>query len=113
MPDVSADQVGTATTWFTSEAGITATVLAFVSLALAGGLIWAVKSCRDALRDANAVWALQIEHLQKTWGVRLDQFRTDVKEAFVQNDDIADKVVTALHSVQNEIARMSGRRDRD
>lgn len=41
MADIpTADQVGTATTWFTSQAGITATVLAFVSIVLFAYVIW-------------------------------------------------------------------------
>lgn len=113
MPDIpTPDQVGTATTWFTSQAGITATVLAFVSLGLAAGLIWAVKSCRDALEKANTAWVVAIKEMQDSWAKRVDNMRADVKEAFNQNGDIADRVVEAMNKLGLEIARMSGRNDR-
>jgi uncharacterized protein YjbJ (UPF0337 family) len=112
----SPEQVGTATTWFTTQAGITATVLAFVCIAEAIGLVWAIRACRKALGDANekshAHWSSKTGEMQEAWGKRIDQFRADVKEAFGQNDEIADKVVDALGKLQVEIARMSGRNDR-
>jgi hypothetical protein len=117
MADIpSAEQVGSAATWFTTQAGITATVLAFVAIAEAIGLVWAIRACRKALEGAHdkahGHWAGRTEEMQKSWGTRIDQFRTDVKEAFGQNDEIADKVVEALGKLQNEVARMSGRIDR-
>jgi hypothetical protein len=117
MADIpSAEQVGSAATWFTTQAGITATVLAFVAIAEAVGLVWVIRACRKDQRDAHdkahGHWAGRTEEMQKDWGKRIDQFRADVKEAFGQNDEIADKVVDALGKLQNEIARMSGRFDR-
>lgn len=108
----SAEQVGTGTVWFTSQAGITATVLAFVCIGLALGLIWSIRSCRNAASDANTIWTASVTVMQAEWAKRMDQFRADIKEAFNQNDEIADKVVEALNGVKIEIARMSGRRDR-
>lgn len=114
MPDApTVEQAGTATVWFTSQAGITATVLAFVCLGLAGGLVWAIRTCRRSHEETNASWLAAIDKMQAEWGRRQENFRSDVKEAFNQNDEIADKVVEALNGVKIEVARMSGRRDRD
>lgn len=110
MPEITPDQVGGATVWFTSQAGITATVLAFVCIGLCCGLVWAVRTCRASLKDANDAWVKAISEMEVRWGARMDQFRGDVKEAFNQNDSIADKVVEALNGLKLEIARRSGRR---
>lgn len=110
------EQAGAAASYLTDKAGITATVLAVVCIAEAVGLVWAIRACRKALHDshdkAHAHWSVKTSEMQEAWGKRIDQFRTDVKEAFGQNDDIADKVVDALGKLQNEVARMSGRIDR-
>jgi hypothetical protein len=129
----STEQLGSATTWFTSKAGITATVLAVVAIAEAAALVclirrhdkhvaaahaaahthWAEKFeaaeklWRGKFEDAETAWKLKVTE----WAARIDQFRTDVKEAFNQNDNIADKVVDVLTKLQIEIARMSARRD--
>jgi len=100
MPDVSAEQAGSAAVWFTTQAGIAATILAVVCICLAIGLVWAVRTCRQALSDADAAW-----------GVRFDQLRKDIKDAFGQNAAIADRVVNALHALQMEIARLSAKRE--
>lgn len=106
------DQVGGATVWFTSEAGIVATVLAFVSISLAIALVWTVRAWRNSQAESEKAWAKTIESLTQAWGARMDQFRADVKEAFAQNDDIAEKVATALENVKLEVARMSGLHER-
>lgn len=100
MPEVTPEQVGSAAVYLTDRAGIAATILAFVSIGLAAGLVWAVRTCRQALKDAD-----------KAWGARFDQLRGDIKEAFGQNAAIADRVVNALHALQMEIARLSAKRD--
>jgi len=133
MDSPSVEQAGDATVWFTTQAGITATVLAVVSISLAIGLVILAKLCRSSFLDVTrehtaTVTQLKTDHerillavkdsheavvlgLTTAWGKRLDDFRADIKEAFSQNDDIADKVVAALQGVQNEVARMSGRMD--
>lgn len=121
MPSV--EQAGNATVWFTSQAGITATVLAVVCIALAAALVWSVRNCRHELaglkREHEAVLlAIKDGHeerllnLLSEWGKRIDGFRSDIKDAFGQNSDIADRVVEAMNKLGLEIARMSGRRER-
>lgn len=124
MADVTPEQVASATTWFTDKAGITATVLAIVAIAEALGIIWLVRKCAAAVENANTNahkhWSQKFVDSHEAaqvkvqeWGARIDQFRADVKEAFGQNDDIADKVVDALNKLQLEIARMGARRGHD
>lgn len=50
----NAEQVGSATTWFTSQAGITATVLAFVSIVLFGGIIWILREHKKDRAEVRA-----------------------------------------------------------
>ena len=117
------EQAGSATVWFTTQAGITATVLAVGCILLLAALIWSIRHCRQELtgmakshaadlKTASDAYEKRLKEMADAWGKRIDQMRDDIKEAFGQNSDIADKVVAALHSVQNEIARMSGRHDR-
>lgn len=113
MADIpTPDQIGSATVWFTSQAGIAATILAFVAAVEAIGFIWAVRRCEKFLKDANDSWIKASADMADAWAKRIDQMRLDVKEAFNQNDSLADKMVEALHSLKIEIARMSGRSDR-
>lgn len=106
------EQAGSATVWFTTQAGITATVLAVGCIILLTALIWSMRHCRKELRDQASEHAVHVKHLTEEWGKRIDQFRADVKEAFGQNDGIADKVVEAMNNLKLEIARMSGRSER-
>lgn len=120
MADIpTPEQMGSAAVWFNSQAGISATVLAVVAIAEAVGLVAAAWWCRKSLREANEDWLKSIVKVetawlekQDEWAKRVDNMRSDVKEAFNQNDKIADKMVAAMHSVQTEIARLGGRRDR-
>lgn len=114
MADIpSPEQIGTAAAWFNSEAGITATVLAVVAMLEAAALVAGVLWCRRSIKDVNEAWVKTVTELSNLWSARIDQMRTDVKDAFSQNDAIADKMVDAMHGVEKEIARMSGRRERD
>lgn len=120
MPEFTSDQVGSATVWFTSQAGIAATILAFVLIAVSAAFAWHVRASRRQIAELNDSWIKAIEKLSKGWGEqtegwgkRMDQFRADIKEAFNQNDAIADKVVDALHKLTVEIARVGARRERD
>lgn len=112
----SPEQAGTAAVWFTSQAGITATVLAIICIVQFVALVWVIRAFRKSVEGAHdkahGHWSGKTDDMQKAWGARIDQFRSDVKEAFGQNDEIADKVVDALGKLQIEIARMSGRSDR-
>lgn len=111
MPEVTTEQAGTAAVWFTTQAGITALVLAVVCIALAIHAVWREIHCRKEREANDAAWKEAVRELTEAWGRRVDQMRADVKEAFAQNADIADKVVTALHAVQMEVARLSARRE--
>lgn len=113
MADVTVEQAGTAAVWFTTQAGITATVLAVVCICLGAALVWSMRHCREELRKMAEVHNKELAELSLTWGKRIDQFRTDVKEAFGQNSTLADKMVEAMHSLNIEIARMSARRERE
>lgn len=109
----SAEQAGSAAVWFTTQAGITATVLAAMCLCLGGALVWSIKHCREEVTKQAEAHAAQMKACVDEWAKRLDNFRADVKEAFNQNDVIAEKMVTAMHLVQTELARMGGRRERE
>lgn len=120
----SPDQVGTASVWFTTQAGISATILAVVCVCMATYIVWRERECRKAEDLTNARWIKAIESMAREWvktvdtmgdewARRIDQFRADVKEAFNQNDSIADRVVEALNNLKIEVARMSARRERD
>jgi len=111
MPEVSTDQIGSATVWFASNAGIAATILAFVCIALAIDRVWTQRRHEKALKDANDSWVKALTELAENWGKRIDQIRGDTKDAFGQNAALADKMVEAMHSLKIEIARMSARRD--
>jgi hypothetical protein len=105
------EQAGSATVWFTSQAGIVSAVLAIISIALACGLVWAVLTCRKALKDANTAWVTAMDKMQLLWGARIDQMRGDVKEAFGQNAKVAEAMVAAMKGVELEIARLGGQYD--
>lgn len=122
MPSV--EQAGQGAVWFTSQAGITATVLAVVCIALAAGLVWSVRNCRielaamakshaEHVKAVDGAYRVTIEAMAQEWGKRIDGFRQDIKDAFGENGDIADKVVAAMNNLGLEIARMSGRVDHD
>ena len=94
--------------------------MAFVSIALAAAYVWERRTCGKTVETVNAAWIKAIDELSRAkdaqiegWAKRMDQFRADVKEAFNQNDAIADKVVDALHKLNIEVARVGARRDRD
>lgn len=120
----SPEQVGTAGVYLTSQAGISNTILVFICGCLLAYTIWREIECRKAAKDTEAKWIKAVELMAREWAKtvdtmgdewarRIDQFRADVKEAFNQNDSIADKVVEALNNVKLEVARMSARRERD
>lgn len=109
MADISADQVGSATIWFTSQAGIAATILAFVAIIEAIIIFWGIREWRDSIASVNKAWIDRIKELTEAWAVLLGNYRGDIKEAFNQNDAIAEKLIAALHALQMEIARMSAR----
>lgn len=113
MPEVSAEQAGTATVWFTTQAGITATVLAIVCIALAIHAVWREIHCRKEREASEAAWKEAVRELTEAWGRRVDQMRGDVKDAFGQNAALADKIVEAMNGLKIEIARMSARRGHD
>lgn len=126
----SVEQAGGAAVWFTSQAGVTALVLAVICIVQFVALWWRDKrheAERVALIAGHAALVkaldagskITIEALigkwieQATeWGKRIDGFRGDIKDAFGENNDIADKVVGALNELKIEIARMSGRGER-
>lgn len=111
IPIPSVEQAGQGTVWFTSVAGITATVLAFVALGLAVAYVWERMSCRKEIAANNKLWVDAIERLTKAWGERIDQIRGDTKEAFGQNGTLAEKMVEAMNTLKIEVARMSARRE--
>lgn len=125
----SVEQAGTATVWFTTQAGITATVLAVFCIVLIANQIWMVRRHAAEILALNSAHAELVKALgaghhvtiealiakwidQVTeWAKRIDGFRGDIKDAFGENNAIADKVVDALMNVKLEIARMGGRSD--
>lgn len=112
MPEVpNNEQLGDAAVWFSTQAGVTALVLAVVCIVLAIYVIYREIECRKERKAASAAWAEAIRELSEGYGRRVDQMRNDVKDAFAQNDKIAEKVVSALHALQMEVARLSARRN--
>ena len=112
MPEVPSNQeIGSAAVWYSTQAGILSLTLAVVCIALSIYVIWRDYQCKKEREASNAAWMESIRELTEAWGRRVDNMRADVKEAFTQNDKIAEKVVSALHILQMEVARMSARRD--
>ncbi len=109
--ELSPDQAGSAAVWFTTQAGVTALVLAVVCIALAAALVWSVRDCRQELAAQANKHKMELRDLAETFRDRIENFRTDVKEAFNQNDEIAKEVSKALHQVALEVAHMKGRRE--
>lgn len=120
IPIPTVEQAGAGAVYLTEQAGISTTILAVVAISLALGLVVAAWWCRKALREQNAEWIKAVASMQATWLANQEEwkrmignYRSDIKEAFNQNDEVADKMVEAMNAVKLEIARMSGVQSRD
>lgn len=95
--------------WFKNEAGIVAFVLACFNVAQAVALVWMLKHLLSRIKD-------QREHfigVTEQWATRIDQFRTDVKEAFAQVKMISDAgqetrvaIAAALATLNERVANL-------